>query len=276
MKKFYAFALIPIMLLGGCSANEPTPTPLPVIEGWIDSGRHPVVMFTSAIVPDAEGGELVDKMIRWGKVTISDGENEVIMTGAGSDEFFPPYRYFTADMTGRPGRTYTITAEYGGMRASASCFMYEPPHIDEITFTPDSDSDTLRSATVHFTAPDDVPAYYYLTISDRPSAVRGVPTLLGCKEVTEAGVPVTIPLLNSKQSHKGEQFVAQLSVGQKAIVSLHRVTKEVYEFWRAYDDAVMFSENILLGSNFSLPTNIKGGLGVFSARATDSKFITVQ
>ncbi|MDE5660868.1 MAG: DUF4249 domain-containing protein [Muribaculaceae bacterium] len=266
-----------VMVLAGCSGDEPDMrADVPVIEAWIDSGGHPAVMFTSAITPDPEGGDLMDKMIRWGKVTISDGEREVIMTGARSTDHIPPYRYFTAEMLGEPHKTYRITADYKSMHAESVCYMYEPTPIDDITFTADSDNDTLRSTTLHFTAPADVPAYYYLTIRNSESTAGSLPALMGCKEATVAGEHVTIPVFNSKQNYKGEHFVAQLRVGQSAVVSLHRVPKEVYEFWRAYDDAVMFSENMLLGSNASLPTNIRGGLGVFSARATSSKFITVK
>lgn len=265
------------LLFASCShTDEPQLTELPAIEGWIDSGGHPVVLFTSAISPDTEGGELMDKMIRWGKVTISDGEEEVIMTGGRTSEYFPPYRYFTSYMAGRPGKTYTITADYRDMHASARCYMYEPTKIERITFSPVEGNDSRRSVTLHFTAPADVPAYYYLTIREMTDTSRGMPAMLGCREVVEAGSHVEIPVFNSKQTYRGEPFIAQLMVGHKYVVSLHRIPKEVYDFWRAYDDAVMFGDNLLLGLSGSLPSNIEGGLGVFSARGTDSKFFIVE
>lgn len=278
MKHIFVALAGGMLPLAACvdSGTEPDAAPMPVIEGWIDSGGHPTVLFTSAITPDADGGSLMDKMVRWGMVTISDGENELVMTGATSSNFFPPYRYYTLDMTGIPGRTYTITARYKDFHATATCRMFEPTKINDITFSPAADSDTLRSATLHFTAPADVPAYYYVTIKNVADDAVGLPALLGCKEAVEAGAEMTIPIFNSKQTHTGEPFTAQLRVGQRCVVSLHRVPRQVYEFWRAYDDAVMFGDNMLIGSSGSLPSTVEGGLGVFSARGTDSKFIIVE
>lgn len=276
MKKLSVITFLTVLLASCSHTDEPQPSELPVIEGWIDSGGHPIVMFTSAISPDTDGGELMDKMIRWGKVTISDGEEEIIMTGGRTSEYFPPYRYFTSYMVGRPGRTYTITADYRDMHASAKCYMYEPTKIDSITFRPTEDDDSQLSTTLHFTAPADVPAYYYLTIRELYESPRSLPTMLGCREVVEPGSHVAIPVFNSKQSYNGEPFAAQLKVGHKYIVSLHRIPKEVYDFWSAYDNAVMFGENLLLGLSGSLPANIEGGLGVFSARGTNSKFFVVE
>lgn len=257
------------LLVGGCSeTEEPETTDLPVIEAWIDSDGHPMAKFTASVSPSTSGGELADKMIRWGKITVSDGENEVILTAKRDNNYFPPYIYFSYNLVGTPGRQYRLTATYKSMTATAECRMYEPVKIDRITFEPFEGSDSLRSSMLHFTAPADAPAYFYLTID-------GLPALMGWGESTTPGEHMTIPLFNSKQTLEGEDFVAQLRVGSSHVVALHRVSREVYEFWRAYDDAVMFSQNILLGGSASLPGNIRGGLGIFSTRATSRRVIIV-
>lgn len=262
--------LLPLLLpLCGCAdIDEPDNADLPVIEAWIDSDGHPMAKFTSSVTPSTDGGELVDKMIRWGKITIADGENEVILTGKRDSRYFPPYIYFSYNMTGTPGKDYRLTATFKSMKASAECHMYEPVNIDRITFEPFEGSDTLRSTMLHFTAPADAPAYFYVTID-------GMPALMGWGESTEPNMPMTIPVFNSKQTLEGEGFVAQLRVGTTHVVALHRVSREVFDFWRAYDDAMMFSQNILIGGGGSLPGNIHGGLGIFSARATSRRTIIV-
>lgn len=265
-------------LLAACSGSEEPYLPdMPVIEAWIDSDGHPTVLFTSAIIPDGDGGALADRMIRWGKVTISDGEREIIMTGTRDNKYFPPYRYFSYDIFGQPGKNYIVTATYRELTASATCYMYEPTRIDDITFMPLEDNDSLRSTTLHFRAPQDLPAYYYLTIREAGKSSVSQPALLGCKEVVEAAdTRVAIPVFDSKQTRKGEPFVAQLRIGHTYVVSLHRVPKRVYDFWRAYDDALMFGENLMLGASGSLPGNVSGGFGIFGARGTDSRTFTVE
>ena len=97
----------------GCDDDGTDGIPvLPVIEGWIDSDGYPVVMFTASVTSDEAAASLIDKMIVWGKVTISDGSRTVVMTGSLADGYFPPYRYYTFDMKGEPGRTYTVVADY--------------------------------------------------------------------------------------------------------------------------------------------------------------------
>ena len=74
-----------------------------VVEGHIDSGGYPVVILTASASP-AEGNIAIsDKLIRWGKVTISDGDTTIIMTGGPNKKYFPPYTYSTFRMKGKPG-----------------------------------------------------------------------------------------------------------------------------------------------------------------------------
>ncbi len=122
---FITLALFP--LIAGCAVEESPEVPVvPVIEGWIDSDGYPVVMFTASIIPDEAGVPLADKMLRWAKVTISDGENTVVMTGGPSDKYFPPFRYYTFDIKGKPGATYRIVADYKDLHAEAICTMPQP------------------------------------------------------------------------------------------------------------------------------------------------------
>ena len=272
MKKIaYLFLLI----LTGCTADEPTVEPMPVIEGWIDSDGHPNVLFTTAITPGSDGGELADALVRWGRVTISDGETEAVMTGIRDNNYFPPYRYYTTDLIGQPGKTYHVSASFKGMNAQATSTMPEPTPIDSITFLP-TESEHLKSAVLHFTAPQSVPAYYYLTIFPAKGAAVGLPCLMGWKECTVSGEAVAVAILNSKQTAVGEDFEAQLRVGGHYVVQLHRVEKPVFDFWRAYDDALMFGNNLLFGGASDLPSNVSGGFGIFGARGTSARAFSVR
>lgn len=273
MKRF-----LPILFVAaiGCTEHvEPDITPRPVVEAWIDNGRHPQVLFTTTITPDKNGGELADAMLRWGAVTISDGVNEYIMGGMRDNNYFPPYRYTTTEIIGVPGTTYRITASFKQLRAESVCTMPEPTLIDSITFR-ECGVDTMRAATLHFTAPHDVPAYYYLTIIDSIGSPVSLPCLMGWKECTVPDVAVAVAIMNSKQTVVGEVFSPQLKLNCTYVVSLHRVEKPIYNFWRAYDDAALFGSNMLFGDVASLPSNINGGFGVFGARGTDTKLFTVK
>lgn len=244
-----------------------------VLEGWIDSNGTPVVLFSRSITP-AEEGELSQVPIRWGKVTVSDGEKSVVLTGGPNSDFFPPYRYYTAELTGVPGRTYTVTAEDGyGASVSATCYMPSPTPINRIEITPIEGSDSLLSARLYFTAPRDVPAYYYLTMTPLGVNQQPLPTVFGTVETAEAGAEISIPIFHPKQELQGQTTSPNLQRGEVFAVTLNRVEKPVYEFWKSYENAVVFGSSQFVNSGGSLSGNVNGGYGVWAAKATSSRIV---
>lgn len=91
-----------------------------VVEGWIEDGGYPVVLLGETHAIDAGMQNIENYIVRWGKVTISDGTDSVILTGGYDNDFFPPYKYTTFKMTGQAGKTYTLTAEYRGKKPQPS------------------------------------------------------------------------------------------------------------------------------------------------------------
>ena len=72
----------------------PADAPEIVVEGWIEDGGFPVVMVTTSVPVSSEyekWDSLEDHLVRWAKVTVSDGENEVVLTGKMDRNYFPPY-----------------------------------------------------------------------------------------------------------------------------------------------------------------------------------------
>ena len=95
----YALSLL---LLAACHQELHAPHEEIVVEGWIESGSAPVVLLTRTFV--VQLGDEVDgetsTVLPWGKVTVSDGTDEVILTGDYDERYFPPYIYSTSRMMG--------------------------------------------------------------------------------------------------------------------------------------------------------------------------------
>ena len=109
--------------LAACSRDGADVPEKLVVEGWIEEGKAPVVYVTTSLVPKEEPESLEDigtHVVRWAKVTISDGEEEVVLTGTASKRFYPPFAYTTGRMTGVAGKTYRLTVDYSGVHAEAS------------------------------------------------------------------------------------------------------------------------------------------------------------
>ncbi len=273
----FRLILIGVLLLTvtGCNdSEEPETQSQPVIEAYISADGFPTVFFTTSVVPGLDGS-IQDNVVTAGRVSISDGEKEVVMTASKKSGYVPPFRYYTFDMRGEAGKTYTVTATYKGMKAVARCKMPVPTPIDSIVLTKTS-NDTLRAATLFFTAPEDTPAYYYLTMRSETNNGQPLPCMLGTIKVTTPGEKVTMPVMRPRQKIDGEDYVSQLKVGEIVEIQLNRITEDVYDFWRAYDNMVDFSTSPFITSDQSLPGNVEGGLGIFSAQGQSTHLVEVK
>ena len=267
--KLRNFIVLPLLLmLAACDTPaDYSLDPQPVIEGWIDSDGYPNVIFTVAYSPEETDVSVADKLIRWGKVTVSDGSDTVVLTGGMSDDFFPPFVYRSYRMKGRPGRTYTVTAEYRNLRATAVATMPEPPVIAGVATRKIATSDTLRSVTVTVRAPaDGCPAYYHVSTKVLPDELRYLPALFGCVRADVPGEEVEIPVYRGKTSISDGDYMPQLPSNRTVMIKVERVTRQIYDFWNMFNSASAFGGSQFVSQASSLPTNVSNGLGYGSAQ----------
>lgn len=260
-----------------CSSDheEPTVQSQPVIEGWINSSGEIRVYLTTTVAPGEEG-TLADHLLRWAKVSVNDGENEVLLTGTPQSGYLPPYYYY-GYMNVEPGRTYHIEAAFKEFYATAECMMPEEVNIKRIETSPVEQADSLVSAKVIFDCPDNLPAYYCLYMR-KESGGQVFPCMMSAKEVTsaDAGKEIEIPLFNPKTRFDFENYQPHLKRGQTLEVILCRITKEVYDYWYLYFDTILAGNNMFIGSATELPGNIIGGYGIWSARSEDRQLLDLQ
>lgn len=270
--KTISVAALCAALLGRCDEGEREAAPQRlVVEGWFNSGSYPEVLLNLSMVPTDEEGSVAESIVRWGVVSISDGEREVILTGGPSDKYFPPYHYYTFDMEGVPGRTYTLKATYRGMTVTSTAEMPYPTPIGSLSSTPVEGNDTLRHLTLTFTAPEDTPAYYHLSARAHSRDGREYPCMIGAHEVLKPGAEVSLPVYRGNRSTRpGENFDADFPEGETVTVTLARVSREVFLFWRAFDNASLVNGSVFVGAPGSLPSNITGGYGIWSPQGAST------
>lgn len=147
----FLFALLAAACL---PPDEADPSPALVVEGWIDSDGYPVVMLTRTVSPAHAEASLSDLVVRWGRVSLSDGDTTLLLTGAVNSDYFPPFVYRSYALRGQPGRTYTLQADYGDLHVSSQCTMPAPIPIDSIRQDPIADGpDTRRAVTLTLRSP---------------------------------------------------------------------------------------------------------------------------
>lgn len=114
-----------------------------VVEGWITTGGHPIVLLHRSynlnnpnhanVDADVDVEELFQKQfIAWGKVSISDGDTTIILNARINRDYLPSTTYSTVWMDGVPGKTYTIQVDYRDYHATATSTMLEPWNMDSL------------------------------------------------------------------------------------------------------------------------------------------------
>lgn len=260
-----------------CSDDYDYLQPQLVLEGSFDSMGYPDVILTKSIVTDGSDYDVSELLMRWATVRISDDTGrEVILTGAPSKQHFPPYHYYTTEMRGEPGRTYTITATYRDMCVTASASMPYPTPIDSISSATVAECDTLRALTVHFTAPADCPAYYHVSTQLRGFDGRFLPGTLGVVEAHTPGMAMSVPAMRAKTSTDTADFVPHMPVGSVCGIRLERVEPAIYEFWKVFSNQALFGSSEFFATTFSLPGNIDGGFGIWSPQGVDIVYVDVE
>lgn len=256
-----------------CTDEPPAAEPRLVVEGWIDSDGYPVVILTSTAIPSQDGGDLMDNMIRWGKVSISDGTETVILTGGPDNQYFPPYTYRTYRMQGRVGKTYTIEAEYADMKCHASSTLLPPPAIDSITLHPIEDNPPFYAATLYMTSTGE--GCYRIFTRVLNSETRHYPALMGTFRTGAAGERVSIPVFRGKHATDTVKFAPQFLPGEVVDVMVCHIDPAAYDFWTDYDNTVTFGGGMFSGTPDGLRSNITGGYGLWSARGVTRRTLRV-
>jgi hypothetical protein len=113
-----------------------------VVEGWIDAGKHPIVMLHTSYslsLSEPDSTTLLDvleqHMVLFGKVVIFDGEDSVILTGRVDTNYLPPYIYTTTKIIGEVGKTYSLHAKYKEFSAKAKTEIPKIASLDSIRVT---------------------------------------------------------------------------------------------------------------------------------------------
>lgn len=244
-----------------------------VVEGTIDHGGYPVVIVTLTLPISTEEhslNDLKDHIVRWAKVSISDGERTEILTGRYHEGYFPPYIYTSSTMRGEAGRTYTLTVDYREHHATATTTIPAPAVPDSIVMLPITDADTLcPDATLR-------PLYYqpYVHLHDDPATTNyyAAFTRTGLTQrqyllsqfsiIDDASMQAesVIPLYRGHRSNGGK-YQRYFIYGEEVGVKVAAIDAVSYGILKAYQDNMIFNFPLFMQSTRNLTTNIHGGMG---------------
>jgi hypothetical protein len=234
-----------------------------VVEGFIENDGFARVIL-SQLVPigqTIDSADMTSIPIRWAKVTVSNGEEEEILTGMRNDDLFLKYEYRSMHMKGEVGKTYTLTVEYSGRTLTAVTTIPAVPELSDLRIVNVVDSDTLFSLMAKINHNSGERNYYMFHLKNREIASNTFrPCFLGTVSYEmlqhNTEIPIYTPL-----SVQGEYSV-YFSKNKKYVLKFSQIGQVEYIFWQDCFNQIM-GMNPIYPNIQNLRSNIRGGLGIW-------------
>ncbi len=249
-----------------------------VVEGWIENEGYPVVILSRS-VPISEDytpmDELDQYLLRWAKVTVSDGQNSVVLTGKYDSGYFPPYIYTTGRLKGRAGKSYTLTVEYRDYYATATTTI--PP----TTVRPDffvekcADSDTLYQVKVSFSDPPGEKNYYQLFARTGADSKQYLASYLGSIDDAVLADHTEYTVYRGRKLGAGTDYTPYFAEQDTVAVKLAQVDKASYQFWDGFTKNLSLEGNLFLAPYTNVRTNVTGGTGYWCGMNSSTAYFII-
>ena len=267
------------LLLLACEGNPyPKSESNLVVEGWIEDGGFPVVMLTKSIPLSKEYqdmDDLIQYLVRWAKVSVSDEDSTVVLTGMYKSDCYPPYIYTTGRMRGRAGHTYNLLVEYGDYKATASTKIPCSIPLDSVVVKPCAESDTLFQLTAHFTDSPTTHDYYILFTNVNKQSRQSLISYMGyMDDALLAGNHAELPVYRGRVL-SDDDYNPYFLRGDTVEVKLAHADETTFNFWNDVQKSVSFSTNMYMPVMTNVRTNITGGIGYWLGYGVSSQYVIV-
>lgn len=246
---------------GGSSAG-----PL-VVEGWIESGEFPVVMVTTPVVPSEEYQSIDDQaghIVRWARVSVSDGDETILLTGMYNRYFFPPFIYTTNRMRGKEGKTYTLEVEYGGRVATAVTTIPSRVALDRIDVIPDEGGSGEYCLRCVFSDPPEEKNYYRLFVKAQGRDSTFVPSFLGVFDDENISRPASHEIMRGSSITNEDSWAwnpALFEAGRKVYIKFCTIDAESYRYWTSFEKVSALSILPMFSAAYNPQYNVEGAMG---------------
>lgn len=268
--KHYPLIFLLALMLAGCAQEQPQPQSL-VLEGWIDAGGYPVVLIHKSLVLKDTPKEIrnieqivEDQLIPFGRVAVSDGEQEVVLTGRLDTTYMPPYTYSSVYLTGQPGRTYTVTAKYRDLYATATTTIPSVATLDSLAVS--ADGLGRVSVTGYMSGINAGTDSYYALFLREFGKLQFRLCPLGVfegKNAVNGRMELTVKNTerDSTEDNYGYYFHRDTIRRQ---VKLAHIDYASYRFWQAYNEQQMTRGIVFMPIYKNIQGNVNGGIGCFT------------
>ncbi len=277
----YILFLAVLTCLTACHEDEPAVSHI-VVEGWIEEGQHPLVMLHrscpySQIDTTYEDIEdlVKDYLILFGKVTVSDGDTTVVLTGRVNHDYMPPYTYSSVYMKGEAGKTYYLTAQYGDFHATAQTTIPVRAAFDSIRVE-QQDNDHISIAGYINHAPART---HYLIFAkyfdERQYRLCPLGVITTRDSISDMRVNIYNPYKDTEnKTFDNALFARSDSVG--IFVKLATVNNEDFAFWESFSTLSLFGGALFMPVRQNITSNISDGIGYWCGMGSTEYYIPLS
>ena len=250
-----------------------------VVEGWIEDNGFPVVILTKNINISNKYqslDSLSSCIVRWAKVTVSDGEKSVVLTGRYMKGYTPPYIYTTSHFRGEAGKTYQLTVEYGDFHATATTTIPKTQKIDELTVERCAQSDTLYQISLRYNDDEAEQNYYQIFTRVGGRDVRQyLAAYLGTIDNRVVKPKTKIPVYRGRDINTLD-YTPYYTINDTVAVKFAHIDRTSYNFWYDYTRNLTTAGNMFFATAASLRSNIIGGTGYWCGMGSDIKYVAIR
>ncbi len=259
------FIFLVLLFCASCTEKFEKSPEVPVVEAWIDAGRYPIVHLTKSLSVGQgriDLDDLSDYLELWAKVSVSDGQDTVILSSHYSESYYPPYVYTSTYMKGEPGKTYTLNIEMlDGTKLTSQTTIAPPAQIDSLRIFPVTEVDTLRQLRAYIHTNRSSSEYYKVFVHRNSEPYGYESAYMGL--VSGDMLPQNGELIiYCGRSNLEDHHQANFEIGDTVFLKIARLDETAYKYWRQYEDMILLSDNPLFPTTNNLEGNISSpGLG---------------
>lgn len=262
--------ILTIMLLSALSCTKEGPEKAGdsqlVIEGWIESGKAPVVFVTASIEASTEKrkiSDLSDNILRYAKVSVEHDGTVYPLSARLKDSYFLKSYFTSGRVIGEVGGEYRLRVEWDGKVATAVTTVPEPRELITIRAEQASISDTLFTIKASFYDNPQKKEYYKFFTRVNSLGESYSPAYLGDFEGTESDYRFDVSV--NKGSHLPE-VSSEIYFKRGDDVSVKFATSDSisYNFWKNFEQNSLASIIPIVTYFGNCEGNIEGGLGYWA------------
>ena len=269
MKKRYLFVLV--ILAISCNqddfSSEIDAESKIVVEGWIEEGDVPQLILSSSIpiAQVVDSTNVLDRVIRSAKVTVSDGETTEVLRVKKDEDRLSPFVYFGSEIIGKAGRTYTLKIEYLSRIITATTTIPKTVALNSAAYVKNNVTDTTGYIFIKFDDPINEKNYYQITTRVAEKEPIFVPAFYGNLDDKNFDSPkISMQVNRGVLIFPKTKYKPYFTDGDLIFVKLRTMNKDVLDFWNSWQNEIVNSRNPIYPSNISLKSNINGGIGIWA------------